>query len=75
VQIFRSIDGGAVFGFPESPEDAAEAGLMSGKDSIIDRSIQDAYINAIRRAKRFIYTENQYFLGSSFCWEEQRHYS
>ncbi|KAG5008836.1 hypothetical protein JHK87_017351 [Glycine soja] len=68
VQLFRSIDGGAAFGFPETPEDAARAGLISGKDNIIDRSIQDAYINAIRRAKNFIYIENQYFLGSSFAW-------
>ncbi|KAA8535098.1 hypothetical protein F0562_030101 [Nyssa sinensis] len=68
VQLFRSIDGGAAFGFPETPEDATKAGLVSGKDNIIDRSIQDAYINAIRRAKNFIYIENQYFLGSSFCW-------
>ncbi|KAF6151194.1 hypothetical protein GIB67_037402 [Kingdonia uniflora] len=69
VQLFRSIDGGAAFGFPETPEDAARAGLVSGKDNIIDRSIQDAYINAIRRAKDFIYIENQYFLGSSFGWK------
>ncbi|KAK9144078.1 hypothetical protein Sjap_003981 [Stephania japonica] len=68
VQLFRSIDGGAAFGFPQTPEEAARAGLVSGKDNIIDRSIQDAYINAIRRAKNFIYIENQYFLGSSFCW-------
>ncbi|KAK4854015.1 hypothetical protein QYF36_017717 [Acer negundo] len=69
VQLFRSIDGGAVFGLPDTPEEAAKAGLVSGKDSIIDRSIQDGYINAIRRAKDFIYIENQYFLGSSFCWK------
>ncbi|KAL3532329.1 hypothetical protein ACH5RR_005850 [Cinchona calisaya] len=68
VQVFRSIDGGAAFGFPEAPEDAARSGLVSGKDNTIDRSIQDAYINAIRRAKNFIYIENQYFLGSSFGW-------
>ncbi|KAI4387433.1 hypothetical protein MLD38_005269 [Melastoma candidum] len=68
VQLFRSIDGGAAFGFPETPEDAARAGLVSGKDNIIDRSIQDGHINAIRRAKNFIYIENQYFLGSSFDW-------
>ncbi|KAK2965971.1 hypothetical protein RJ640_010019 [Escallonia rubra] len=68
VQMFRSIDGGAAFGFPDKPEDAARSGLISGKDNIIDRSIQDAYINAIRRAKNFIYIENQYFLGSSFSW-------
>lgn len=69
VQLFRSIDGGAAFGFPETPEEAAQAGLVSGKDNIIDRSIQDAYIHAIRRAKNFIYIENQYFLGSSFGWD------
>ncbi|XP_044497022.1 phospholipase D alpha 1-like isoform X2 [Mangifera indica] len=68
VQLFRSIDEGAAFGFPETPEDAARAGLISGKDNTIDRSIQDAYIHAIRRAKNFIYIENQYFLGSSFAW-------
>ncbi|XVF74730.1 hypothetical protein PTKIN_Ptkin13bG0135300 [Pterospermum kingtungense] len=71
VQLFRSIDGGAAFGFPDTPEDAARAGLVSGKDNIIDRSIQDAYINAIRRAKNFIYIENQYFLGSSFGWSPE----
>ncbi|CAN1343061.1 Phospholipase D alpha 2, partial [Linum perenne] len=41
--------GGAVSGFPEKPEDASAVGLISGKDNVIDRSIQDAYIHAIRR--------------------------
>ncbi|XP_073135995.1 phospholipase D alpha 1-like [Henckelia pumila] len=72
VQIFRSIDGGAAFGFPEKPEEASEKGLVSGKDNVIDRSIQDAYINVIRRANNFIYIENQYFLGSSFDWKKSR---
>ncbi|KAJ6330016.1 hypothetical protein OIU76_008778 [Salix suchowensis] len=69
VQLFRSIDDGAVVGFPQEPKDATAVGLVSGKNSVIDRSIQDAYINAIRRAKNFIYIENQYFLGSSFGWK------
>lgn len=69
VQLFRSIDGGAAFGFPDTPEAAAKAGLVSGKDNIIDRSIQDAYIHAIRRAKNFIYIENQYFLGGCSGWD------
>lgn len=69
VQLFRSIDGSSAFGFPDAPEDAASVGLVSWKNNIIDRSIQDAYVNAIRRAKNFIYIENQYFLGSSFCWK------
>jgi phospholipase D1/2 len=68
VQLFRSIDGGAVSNFPQAPNEVIELGLVSGKDNIIDRSIQDAYINAIRRAKNFIYIENQYFLGSSYGW-------
>ncbi|KAL8214590.1 hypothetical protein R6Q57_004039 [Mikania cordata] len=69
VQLFRSIDGGAVSGFPEKPEEASMAGLVTGKNNVIDRSIQDAYINAIRRAKNFIYIENQYFIGSSYDWK------
>ncbi|KAJ7543194.1 hypothetical protein O6H91_09G029300 [Diphasiastrum complanatum] len=72
VQLFRSIDAGAAAGFPTEPEAAGAAGLVSGKDNIIDRSIQDAYIHAIRRAKNFIYIENQYFLGSSFAWDTSR---
>ncbi|KAL6643229.1 hypothetical protein ACP70R_021410 [Stipagrostis hirtigluma subsp. patula] len=69
VQVFRSIDGSACSGFPKTPEEAAKSGLVSGKDNVVDRSIQDAYIHAIRRAKHFIYIENQYFLGSSFAWK------
>jgi phospholipase D1/2 len=71
VQLFRSIDNGAALGFPETPFEATQRGLVSGKDNIIDRSIQDAYIHAIRRAKNFIYIENQYFLGSSFGWRSK----
>lgn len=70
VQLFRSIDGGAAAGFPKSPEQRAQAGLLYGKDNVIEKSIQDAYILAIRRARRFIYIENQYFLGSSFDWKK-----
>ncbi|XP_057776454.1 phospholipase D alpha 1-like [Salvia miltiorrhiza] len=72
VQLFRSIDGGAAAGFPELPEQRAEVGLLNGKDNVIEKSIQDAYILAIRRARRFIYIENQYFLGSSFDWKKSR---
>jgi len=37
-----------------------------------ERSIQMAYVHAIRRAERFIYIENQYFMGSSHCWVRAR---
>ncbi|GJU54931.1 phospholipase D alpha 1 [Tanacetum coccineum] len=69
VLLFRSIDGSGAFGLPDTPKEAAKAGLVSGKDNIIDRSIQDAYIQAIRKAKNFIFIENQYFLRSSFVWK------
>ncbi|KAK9742226.1 hypothetical protein RND81_03G157200 [Saponaria officinalis] len=72
VQMFRSIDGGSVVDFPSDPRKAAECGLISDKGSIIDHSIQDAYVNAIRRAKNFIYIENQYFLGSSYGWKPEK---
>ena len=63
---------GAAYGFPDDPAVAERAGLVAGKGNVIDRSIQDAYINAIRRAKNFIYIENQYFLGSSFNWKQDQ---
>ncbi|EFJ30966.1 hypothetical protein SELMODRAFT_231070 [Selaginella moellendorffii] len=72
VQLFRSIDAAAVAGFPQDPAAAGAMGLVSGKDNIIDRSVHDAFIAAIRRAKDFIYIENQYFLGSSFAWESHQ---
>ncbi|KAI4380658.1 hypothetical protein MLD38_006825 [Melastoma candidum] len=68
VQLFRSIDGGAAIGIPRTPKEVANFGLIRGKEYMIERSIHDGYINAIRRAKSFIYIENQYFQGSSFSW-------
>lgn len=38
----------------------------------MDFSIQDAYVTAIRRARNFLYIENQYFLGSSHAWPHSR---
>ncbi|KAL9323182.1 hypothetical protein ACSQ67_011235 [Phaseolus vulgaris] len=38
--------------------------------SIDAGAASDAYINAIRRAKNFIYIENQYFLGSCYAWSD-----
>lgn len=42
--------------------------LVCAKNLVIDKSIQTAYIHAIRSAQHFIYIENQYFIGSSFAW-------
>ncbi|WMV07183.1 hypothetical protein MTR67_000568 [Solanum verrucosum] len=54
VQVFRSIDRGTAFGFPNAPEQPTKSGIISGKENIIDQSIHDAYINAIRPTKHFI---------------------
>uniref|UniRef100_A0A0E0ESC0 Phospholipase D n=1 Tax=Oryza meridionalis TaxID=40149 RepID=A0A0E0ESC0_9ORYZ len=72
VQVFRSIDDASVVGFPAEPAAAAAMGLTNGKDVTIDRSIQAGYVEAIRRARRFIYVENQYFLGGCASWAEDR---
>ena len=54
VQLFRSID--------------KYSAIMESSDQKIDQSIHTAYIHHIRRAKRFIFIENQYFIGSSQSW-------
>jgi len=38
----------------------------------MEDSIMRQYVNLIRNAKSFIYIENQYFLGSTFAWLEDR---
>ncbi|KAL4650299.1 hypothetical protein ACB092_01G077100 [Castanea dentata] len=68
VQVFRSIDSGSLKGFPKTVYDAEAQNLVCAKNLVIDKSIQTAYILAIRSAQHFIYIENQYFLGSSYAW-------
>ncbi|GFQ07551.1 phospholipase d delta [Phtheirospermum japonicum] len=68
VRVFRSIDSGSVRGFPKFYDEAQTQNLVCSKNLVIDRSIQTAYIQAIRSAQHFIYIENQYFLGSSYAW-------
>jgi len=45
---------------------------FSADISYVDNSIQRHYVEAIRKAKRFIYIENQYFMGSSKYWLHNR---
>jgi phospholipase D1/2 len=42
------------------------------EESETERSIQDFYIDTIRRAERFIYIETQYFIGSGTRWRNKR---
>ncbi|GAB4847593.1 hypothetical protein Ancab_026655 [Ancistrocladus abbreviatus] len=72
VQIFRSIDSGSVKGFPDTIEAVQAQNLVCAKNLVIDKSIQTAYIQAIRSAQHFIYIENQYFIGSSYAWPSYR---
>lgn len=62
VQIFRSLDEEAAK-YLSSTEN-----LNYSMGHVIDEGIHRAYIHNIRRAKNFIYIENQYFLGSSHWW-------
>ncbi|GLT39301.1 hypothetical protein SLA2020_134990 [Shorea laevis] len=68
VQIFRSIDSASLNGFPKNVDKAYAQNLVCSKSMVIDKSIQAAYIQAIRSAQHYIYIENQYFLGSSYAW-------
>ncbi|XP_059442327.1 phospholipase D beta 1-like [Corylus avellana] len=74
VQVFRSIDSISVKGFPDLKDSkgAMEKNLVYGKNVLIDMSIHTAYVNAIRAAQKFIYIENQFFLGSSFNWDSHK---
>ncbi|KAJ3677188.1 hypothetical protein LUZ60_002912 [Juncus effusus] len=72
IQVFRSIDDASVVDFPSDPAEASKLGLISRKGVTIDQSIHSGYIEAIRRAKRFIYIENQYFFGSCYAWKEEQ---
>ena len=42
--------------------------MNSKKGRQFDSSIAQAYIQLIRHAENFIYIENQYFMGSAYCW-------
>ncbi|XP_061346680.1 phospholipase D beta 1-like isoform X1 [Gastrolobium bilobum] len=72
VQIFRSIDSNSVKGFPKEPKDASSKNLVCGKNVLIDMSIHTAYVKAIRAAQHYIYIENQYFIGSSYNWNQNK---
>ncbi|CAL5011847.1 unnamed protein product [Urochloa decumbens] len=74
-QVFRSVDSGSVKGFPYSWEThkLAQHHLLCKKHVEVDNSIHVAYIRAIRSAERFIYIENQYFIGSSYAWPSYPH--
>ena len=44
--------------------------LHSKGNRLVERSIQECMVRQIRKAQRFIYMENQYFLGSAYSWQD-----
>ncbi|KAJ6704343.1 PHOSPHOLIPASE D [Salix viminalis] len=58
VQVFRSIDHASA--------------IQLARNMRVERSVHEAYVEAIRRAERFIYIENQYFIGGCQLWDEDR---
>ncbi|KAF8410362.1 hypothetical protein HHK36_002890 [Tetracentron sinense] len=72
VQVFRSIDSGSLKDFPKNVHLPEAKNLVCSKHLVIDKSIQNGYIQAIRSAQHFIYIENQYFIGSSYAWSSYK---
>ncbi|KAF0934998.1 hypothetical protein E2562_029524 [Oryza meyeriana var. granulata] len=74
-QVFRSVDSGSVKGFPRcwQTKKMEEKHLLCDRNLAVEQSIHTAYVRAIRSAKRFIYIENQYFIGSSYAWPSYKH--
>jgi len=66
VQLLRSItsDSAAM----KVREGQSQMVLTTKNGKIVDQSITQAYITSIRNAERFIYIENQYFMGSAYQW-------
>ncbi|KNC84776.1 hypothetical protein SARC_03018 [Sphaeroforma arctica JP610] len=66
-QTVRSID---VNSFIPNPEWATPKTMstMSTGEYNVDMSVHNSYIHHIMAAKKFIYLENQYFLGSAQYW-------
>lgn len=63
--LYRCMDSGSSnFKIDEQdPEVVLGRGLGRGKGVLIDAGLHNMYVHSIRRAKHFIYIENQFFTG------------
>jgi hypothetical protein len=68
VQILRSIDGRSA----QLDQGRPFPVLHHKKGRPVEASILSGYIHHIRRARYFLYIENQYFMGSSYMWAHDR---
>lgn len=62
-QLFRSITSDSASFQPQNCQT-----LNAKKGRLVEASIAQAYVNMIRNAERFVYIENQYFMGSAYAW-------
>eukprot|EP00127_Corallochytrium_limacisporum_P002804 Clim_evm17s141 gene=Clim_evmTU17s141 len=69
-QYLRSIDERSAI-FERKPSQLHQFGTFK-KGRFIDDSISRAYVHHIRRAQRYIFVENQYFLGSCQLWDSHQ---
>lgn len=68
MQLFRSVDERSVeFQRVEdgSAKGLEERGLTSVRGRLVERGVLAAMVEKIRAAERFVYVENQFFVGSS----------
>ncbi len=71
VTILRSIDNrSARLGKQENFYD--QAALTSKGGRVVEKSIENAYVWVIRNARRYLYFENQYWIGSSYIWSQDQ---
>ena len=71
-QLYRSITcDSAVFYDDDDFDSLRRDSLNKKKGRDVESSIAQAYVQVIRNAQKFIYIENQYFCGSSYCWLEK----
>ena len=70
MQLFRSITSDSCK-FDDSDTDGISnpSKLHSKGGRSVERSIQECMVRQIRKAERYIYMENQYFLGSAYNWK------
>ncbi|MED6217523.1 hypothetical protein PIB30_018537 [Stylosanthes scabra] len=61
VQVYRSID-----------DVSASFQSQSFRELHVERSIHEAYVEAIRSAEKFIYIESEYFIGGCQLWDKDR---
>ena len=65
MQLFRSITSDSC-----KFDEQRYSKLHSKGNRLVERSIQECMVRQIRKAQRFIYMENQYFLGSANSWKD-----